>query len=79
MLGSGGFETWEGDGPEQLAIEQDAPADWETGLTERGHQVHRSRNTPDHRFGHAQVVMVDDGVLHGAADPRALIGAATGY
>ena len=34
---------------------------------------------PDHRFGHANVIAVEDGMLHGAADPRALISAAAGY
>jgi gamma-glutamyltranspeptidase/glutathione hydrolase len=78
-LGVGGFDTWEDPGPETIFIEEEAPYGWSTGLAERGHRVGRSTMTPDHRFGHAQVVTASDGVLGGAADPRALIGAATGY
>jgi gamma-glutamyltranspeptidase len=48
-------------------------------LTDRGHDVRRSRDEVDHGFGHAQVIEVTDGVLAGAADPRSLDGAASGY
>jgi gamma-glutamyltranspeptidase/glutathione hydrolase len=78
-LGAGGFETWDGDGPEHVTIEQDAPESWQVGLGDRGHDVRRSPVRPDHGFGHAQVVMVSPRGLEGAADPRALSGAAIGY
>jgi gamma-glutamyltranspeptidase/glutathione hydrolase len=78
-LGVGGFATWDDPGPEILAVEEDAPYGWAAGLAERGHQVSRSTVAPDHGFGHAQVVAVEDGALRGAADPRAVIGAAIGY
>ena len=79
-LGSiGGFQTWEGDGPGFLAVEAHAPADWDSGLMARGHEVRRSVHAIDHGFGHTQVIEASDGVLAGVADPRALDGAAAGY
>jgi gamma-glutamyltranspeptidase/glutathione hydrolase len=78
-LGGGGFGIWDGDGPAYLAVENDAPATWDEGLTERGHDVQRSRFQPDHGFGHAQIITVDGDMLDGAADPRTVTGAAAGY
>ncbi len=78
-LGVGGFSTWDEPGPESISIEEDAPYGWAAGLAERGYRVVRSRTTPDHSFGHAHVIEADDGIVRGAADPRALIGAAIGY
>lgn len=81
ILGGGRFDTWTATphGPDHLTLEQRAPEGWSAGLEERGHRVHHSDATPDHRFGHAHLVVVDDGMLEGAADSRALIGAAAGY
>ncbi|HET6950426.1 MAG TPA: gamma-glutamyltransferase [Acidimicrobiales bacterium] len=79
MLGDGDFDTWAGDGPGHVRIEAHTPGTWETGLTDRGHDVRRSRHEIDHAFGHAQVIEAVDGVLAGVADPRALDGAASGY
>jgi gamma-glutamyltranspeptidase / glutathione hydrolase len=77
LLGDGMFGTWDGDGPEGVLLESGAAEAWEPGLTARGHRVERSTEHPDHRFGHAHVVVVDDdGSRHGAADPRTEIGAA---
>jgi gamma-glutamyltranspeptidase/glutathione hydrolase len=79
-LGDGGFSTWDDGGPQTVAIEEDAPYSWAAGLAERGHRVQRSTVSPDHGFGHAQAIGVDEGgTWRGAADPRTLIGAAIGY
>lgn len=78
-LGDGAFGTWSGEGPGKITVEADAPEAWSTGLTERGQRVVRSEVEPDHSFGHAHCIAVEDGMLHGAADPRALISAAAGY
>jgi gamma-glutamyltranspeptidase/glutathione hydrolase len=75
----GGFDTWSGGGPGVVEIEAHAPATWDRGLAERGHEVRRSSATVDPTFGHAQVIEVTDGVLSGIADPRSLDGAAVGY
>jgi gamma-glutamyltranspeptidase / glutathione hydrolase len=76
---SGGFQTWEGDGPGFLAIEAHAAPEWDEGLAARGHEVRRSLHAIDHAFGHTQVIEATDGVPSGVADPRALDGAAAGY
>lgn len=73
-LGSGGFATWADDGPEAIVVEEGAPAEWERGLTARGHRV---ESVPawgsDH--GHAHLIeRRPDGMLAGAHDPRALTG-----
>jgi gamma-glutamyltranspeptidase/glutathione hydrolase len=76
-LGAGGFDVWDDDDP-ATTIEWDAPASWETGLVDRGHRVERAPRAAN--LGHAQVIVrAPDGVLAGAADPRALSGAATGW
>lgn len=78
MLGSGGFDTWAGDGPQAIAIEADAPDAWVDGLAERGHDVVRAGRWAN--FGHAHAIVVDaDGMLSGASDPRALSGAAVAW
>ena len=77
-LGDGGFDSWAGDGPQVTTLEHNAPAGWDAGLTARGHRV--VRTPPGANFGHAQLILVsDDGMLAGAADPRALTGSAAGY
>ncbi|HEV7758486.1 MAG TPA: gamma-glutamyltransferase [Acidimicrobiales bacterium] len=78
-LGARGFGLWDAGGPDQISVEQDASPAWETGLAERGHDVVRSELSPDHGFGHAQLVTVDGDMLDGAADPRTVTGAAAGY
>ena len=78
---SDGFDTWE-PGPDgavaaSVALEAAAPAEWETALQARGHRVVRSE--PGRGFGHAHLVQqTTDGVLAGAADPRAGTGDAQG-
>jgi gamma-glutamyltranspeptidase/glutathione hydrolase len=72
-----GFDTWTGpDGP-GLDLEGHAPLSWRS-LEERGH---RTKPCPpfDGGFGHAHAITLDrDGVLAGAADPRAKVSATTG-
>ncbi len=76
-----GFDTWHAPDDAVVSIEDHAPPSWAEGLNRRGHPV---EVVPAGRgFGHAHVIQVcDDGaggtVLAGAADPRALTGAATG-
>lgn len=74
-LGEGGFDSWEGDGPAQVGIEQGAPDAWGDGLRQRGHEV--VVDSPwNSGYGHAHLIeRLADGTLAGAADPRALTGA----
>lgn len=73
--GPTGFDTWDDPDAATLRVEDGAP--WSGGLRERGHQVEA---TPyGSAFGHAHLIDVrPDGTLAGAADPRALTGAAIG-
>ncbi len=74
-LGDGGFRAWDDGGPSSLAIEGHAPAAWANGLQECGHRV---ATTAPHDTGHGHAHVIErsaDGVLAGAADPRALTGA----
>ncbi len=75
-IGAGGFDVWETDDP-PTAMEWDAPDEWERGLAARGHDVVRLPRVAN--VGHAHVIVRDDGMLAGAADPRALSGSATGW
>jgi gamma-glutamyltranspeptidase / glutathione hydrolase len=79
LTGTGqGFDTWTA--PETVvSIERHAPAPWADALTRRGYPVATAESF-DHTFGHANLITVTpDGVLAGAADPRARIGAAVGF
>jgi gamma-glutamyltranspeptidase / glutathione hydrolase len=77
FLGEGGFDTWTGDGPQQIVLEPGAPDGWAPGLASRGHQVGLAEART---AGHAQVlVRRPDGRLAGAADPRIETGAALGW
>jgi gamma-glutamyltranspeptidase / glutathione hydrolase len=77
MLGTGGFDTWEGAGPQATLVEAGAPSAWEDGLAALGHRVVRADRGAN--AGHAHAIVVrDDGMRVGAADPRALTGAAVG-
>ncbi len=66
-----GFDTWQSGPPLVVRVENDAPASWSTALRERGYEV--VLDPPgDETFGHAQVIRVTpEGLLSGAADPRA--------
>jgi gamma-glutamyltranspeptidase/glutathione hydrolase len=76
-LGPGltGFDAWSDPDGASLDLEEGAP--WAEGLRERGHSV---QDLPyGGSFGHAHLIDVrPDGVLAGAADPRALISSASG-
>jgi gamma-glutamyltranspeptidase/glutathione hydrolase len=65
-----------------VVVEGDAPTAWAEGLARRGHTV-RLTDPLDSAMGHAHAITVgadhSPGLLAGAADPRALIGAAAGY
>ena len=72
------FDVWHLDSPPLVRLEHDAPTAWSRGLRERGYQVMESP-PGDQAFGHAQVIRItDDGLLSGAADPRARDGAFAG-
>jgi gamma-glutamyltranspeptidase / glutathione hydrolase len=76
ILGSAGFDTWTGEGPDHVALEQGAPRSWVDGLTRRGHEL---RDLPRHaNVGHAHLIRVGGPSLAGASDPRAVGGAAAG-
>lgn len=73
-----GFDTWTASGGPHLLIEGHAPPHWLTSLAVRGHDV-RSAPPYDSGFGHAHAIVVQaDGLLAGAADPRARVGSAAG-
>ena len=73
----GGFDVWTRDDP-PTTIEWSAPTAWEDGLAARGHRVLRAARAAN--LGHAHVIVRgSDGMLAGAADPRALSGAAIGW
>jgi gamma-glutamyltranspeptidase/glutathione hydrolase len=76
--GGGGFSTWRAHGRVAVSVEGQAPEAWDAGLRDRGHVVHRA-DAFGHGFGHAHVIAVERDRLAGAADPRALVGAAAGY
>jgi gamma-glutamyltranspeptidase/glutathione hydrolase len=70
-----GFDVW--DAPSTVLVERHAPPAWVEGLRQRGHAV-RSEDGYGGGFGHAQLIVVEDDALAGAADPRAVIGTAIG-
>ena len=73
-----GFDTWTDPDGVVVRVEGHAPEGWADGLRERGHRV-QVIHPFDHAVGHAHVIVEQGGVLAGAADPRARIGAASGY
>jgi gamma-glutamyltranspeptidase/glutathione hydrolase len=80
LIGSGqsGFDTWRDPDGATVAVEDTAPSSWAEGLQARGHQVTVVDGVLG-SFGHAHLIEVDDDGFAGAADPRALISAASGY
>jgi gamma-glutamyltranspeptidase/glutathione hydrolase len=77
--GPDSFSTWRDPDAVVVRIESDAPAPWADGLAALGHPVEVSPGL-EGTFGHAQLIEVrGDGMLAGAADPRAVIGAALGH
>jgi gamma-glutamyltranspeptidase/glutathione hydrolase len=73
-----GFDTWTAAAGPHVLIEGQTPAPWRDALTNRGHDV-RVSPPYDSGFGHANVIVVeDDGMLCGAADPRSRVGSVAG-
>jgi gamma-glutamyltranspeptidase/glutathione hydrolase len=73
-----GFDTWTSGEAPTVTIEGHAPAEWMTGLAERGHKV-AAKPAYDSGFGHAHAIVIgDDGFRAGAADPRTMVGTAAG-
>ena len=73
-----GFDTWTGDQAPSVQVEGHAPDGWVDALSTRGH---RAEQAPawDSGFGHAHAIVVEDnGMFAGAADPRTVIGSAAG-
>ena len=75
--GGNGFDTWDDPAGPSVAIEAHAAPGWDA-LAGRGHRVERTVPGAS-GFGHAHVITAEDGHLAGAADPRALTGAAIGW
>jgi gamma-glutamyltranspeptidase/glutathione hydrolase len=73
-----GFDTWIDPDATRVAVETIAPNAWDEGLRTRGHDVVPIDGIMG-TFGHAHVIEVDGDSLAGSADPRALIGSASGY
>lgn len=71
-----GFDTWSVRADRVVDVEGHASPAW-AGLTERGHRT-SVQPAFDSGFGHAHAIVLRDGVLAGAADPRARISAVTG-
>ncbi|MEM9204575.1 MAG: gamma-glutamyltransferase [Actinomycetota bacterium] len=71
-----GFSTWAPGVSRKVELEDGVPQAVADALAERGHEL----GTADHsQFGHAHLIEITEfGSLAGAADPRALAGAATG-
>ena len=73
-----GFSTWRDGGNVSVRLEGHVPDAWIDGLAARGHTV-VGEPAFSNGFGHAHLIDVHDGVLWGAADPRAPAGAAAGW
>lgn len=75
---STGFDTWDTARP-GVTVEGHASSSWARGLQQRGHVV-STADAWDSGFGHAHMIAVGaDEMLNGSADPRAVIGSASGY
>ncbi len=70
-----GFDTWTNATPPKLVLEPHCPDAWSAELSARGHPV----ATAAEGHGHAHLIEVHGEQLRGAADPRAIVGAAIGY
>ncbi|MDQ6696860.1 MAG: gamma-glutamyltransferase [Actinomycetota bacterium] len=74
--GNRGFDTWKDPAAHVVRIEAHSPTGWAEGLEARGHRVEVAGPDPA-GFGHAHCIeRAPDGTRRGAADPRAIIGAA---
>jgi gamma-glutamyltranspeptidase/glutathione hydrolase len=69
-----GFDTWTAPAGRVLQVEGQAPDAWYDDLMRRGHFVERMPAF-DSGFGHAHAIVVEEnGMLAGAADPRTVVG-----
>lgn len=76
VQGGTGFDVWEHPEAHRVRIEGHAPASWQAGLEQRGHEVRVARPDPA-GFGHAHLIDFPvDGPPRGASDARSIIGAA---
>jgi gamma-glutamyltranspeptidase/glutathione hydrolase len=73
-----GFAIWTDPAGTAVAVEGHAPPAWSAGLAARGHEV-TTTEPFDHGFGHAHLIVVGDGHLAGAADPRARSSLCSGF
>jgi len=73
-----GFDTWDRPARGVVKLESHAPTGWASGLAARGHTVVPAPEG-EARFGWAHLIQADDGILAGAADPRAPSAAAAGH
>jgi gamma-glutamyltranspeptidase len=62
-----------------VQLEHHVPEGWAHGLEARGHLVTRTTAEAAHGFGHAHLLAATDAGWAGAADPRAQVGAASGW
>lgn len=72
-----GFDTWQERGRVRVMLESTAPNAWPDALASMGHDVMTAEY--GRAFGHAHLITVEDDHLAGAADPRALSGAAAAW
>jgi gamma-glutamyltranspeptidase len=79
LAGPTGFDTWTVPGGPVVRLEAGAPSAWAEGLAARGHAVEVAADGDVGGFGHAHLLAATEAGWAGAADPRALIGAAAGY
>ncbi len=70
-----GFDTWTGDRPPGVLVEDRADPAWAARLRRLGHRV-TLRSGAGGGFGHAHVVAGTPGRWQAAADPRAIVGLA---
>ncbi|MFN8022342.1 MAG: gamma-glutamyltransferase [Acidimicrobiales bacterium] len=73
-----GFDTWTGAGGPSVQLEGHVPGSWRAHLTGLGHRVTATPSWSSD-VGHAHAIVVgDDGMLAGAADPRTRVGSVAG-
>jgi gamma-glutamyltranspeptidase/glutathione hydrolase len=72
------FEVWNDVSAQRVRIEGHAPPRWEPALRALGHEVEVIEPFAA-AAGYAHVIAIAEGMLAGAADPRALVGSTSGY
>jgi gamma-glutamyltranspeptidase/glutathione hydrolase len=79
LAGTTGFDTWTVPGGARVQLEHHVSEAWAPGLEARGHRVITTTPEAAHGFGHAHLLAATDAGWAGAADPRAQVGAASGW